>query len=127
MAAIQPMTSLPQSQVQPGNDEHDGAASGVSEMPVQTRLNLIRGSSLQDMVIGPPAKLPLFEGREDESLVCPGCGEEVTRGVSALTLHALFQAPGRLLFHCNCDAYGEVVRRESRDGTVGLCLSPRPR
>jgi hypothetical protein len=121
------MPSLPQFKVQPGNAERDGAASGVSEMPVKTRLNLIGGSSPQDMVIGPPAKLPLFEGREDESLVCPGCEEEVTRGVSALTLLALFQPPGRLLFHCTCDAYGEVVRQDSRDGTVGLCLSPRPR
>jgi hypothetical protein len=127
VATIQPMTSQPQFQFQPGNDEQDGAASGVSEMPVQTRLNLIHGSSLQDMVIGPPAKLPLFEGLEDESLVCPGCEGEVTRGVSALTLHALFQPPGRLLFHCNCDAYGEVIRPESSDGPVGLCLSPRPR
>jgi hypothetical protein len=83
-------------------------------MPVQTRLKLIGGSSPQDMVIGPPAELPLFEGREDESLVCTGCGGEVTRGVSALTLHALFQPPGRLLFHCNCDAFGEVVWPESR-------------
>ena len=61
-----------------------------------------------DMVIGPESGLPLFEGREDESLVCPGCGMDVTSGVSAMTLHALFQPPGRLLFHCKCDAYGEI-------------------
>jgi hypothetical protein len=60
------------------------------------------------MVIGPPAKFPLFEGLEQESLVCPGCELEITVGVSALTLLALFQPPGRLLFHCECDAYGEV-------------------
>ena len=77
-------------------------------MPVQTRLKRINRSLAQDMVIGPQSQLPVFEGREDESLVCPGCGQEVTNGVSALTLHALFQPPGRLLFHCNCDAYGEV-------------------
>jgi hypothetical protein len=82
-------------------------------MPVQTRLNEIDRPSAQDMVIGPQGNLPLFEGREDESLVCPGCGEEVTSGVSALTLYALFQAPDRLLFHCKCDAYGEVGRPSS--------------
>jgi hypothetical protein len=76
-------------------------------MPVQTRLKMVQPSA-EDMVIGPPVNLPLFEGLEDESLVCPGCGEEVTNGVSALTLQALFQAPGRLLFHCKCDAYAQI-------------------
>ncbi len=79
-------------------------------MPVQTRLRSIGEFSPQDMVIGPPAKLPLFEGLEDESLVCPGCEQEVTRGISAVTLQALFKPPGRLLFHCQCDAYGEIDR-----------------
>ena len=77
-------------------------------MPVQTRLVQITRVSPQDMVIGPEGQLPLFEGREGESLVCPGCGEEVTSGVSGMTLHALFQPPDRLLFHCKCDAYSEV-------------------
>jgi hypothetical protein len=76
-------------------------------MPVKTRLKIVRPSA-DDMVIGPPANLPLFEGLEDESLVCPGCDQAVTSGVSAITLQALFQAPGRLLFHCKCDAYGQV-------------------
>ena len=76
-------------------------------MPVQTRLNQVRPAS-DDMVIGPPPKLPLFEGMEDESLVCPGCSREITSGLSALTLQALFQPPGRLLFHCKCDVYAEV-------------------
>ena len=76
-------------------------------MPVQTRLKQVRPSA-DDMVIGPPPELPLFEGLEDESLVCPGCDQAITTGVSALTLQALFQAPGRLLFHCNCDAYAQV-------------------
>ena len=79
-------------------------------MPVQTRLKQILRPSADDMVIGPPPNLPLFQGQEDESLVCPGCKKEVTNGVSSLTLQALFQAPGRLLFHCECDAYGEVDR-----------------
>ena len=77
-------------------------------MPVQTRLKKVARPQAQDMVIGPQGELPLFEGREDESLVCPGCGRDITHGVSAVTLHALFQPPGRLLFHCRCDAYGEV-------------------
>jgi hypothetical protein len=63
------------------------------------------------MVIGSQGDLPLFEGQESESLVCPGCGEEITRGVSAQTLHALFQPPGRLLFHCDCDSYGAVAEQ----------------
>lgn len=79
-------------------------------MPVQTLLNPVVDPSAQDMVIGPPPRLPLFEGLEDESLICPGCGEEVTIGVSALTVQALFKPPGRLLFHCKCDVYGEVHR-----------------
>ena len=79
-------------------------------MPVQTQLNPVVDPSAQDMVIGPPPQLPLFEGLEDESLICPGCGDEVTIGVSALTVQALFKPPGRLLFHCKCDAYGEVHR-----------------
>lgn len=77
-------------------------------MPVQTRLKNIARPLAQDMVIGPQGELPLFEGREDENLVCPGCERDITHGVSAVTLHALFQPPGRLLFHCQCDAYGEV-------------------
>ncbi|MCL6699343.1 hypothetical protein LZ496_11195 [Sphingomonas sp. NSE70-1] len=79
-------------------------------MPVQTQLKQVSEPSVEDMVIGPPRQLPLFEGLEDESLVCPGCGDEITIGVSALTVQALFKPPGRLLFHCNCDAYGEVDR-----------------
>ena len=82
-------------------------------MPVQTRLKQIGRPLAKDMVIGPQGDLPLFEGMEDESLVCPGCDQEVTTGVSALTLQALFQPPGRLLFHCQCDAYGEVDRPAS--------------
>jgi hypothetical protein len=109
------MPTLPQFQVQPGDAEHSVALRGVSEMPVQTRLKQILRPSADDMVIGPPPNLPLFEGLEDESLVCPGCEKAVTTGVSALTLQALFQAPGRLLFHCECDAYGEV----DRSGTTG--------
>jgi hypothetical protein len=81
-------------------------------MPVQTRLKKVRPFS-DDMVIGPPSQLPLFEGLEDESLVCPGCSQEITSGVSALTLQALFKPHGRLLFHCNCDAHGEVGGPES--------------
>lgn len=77
-------------------------------MPVQTQLKRIDRPAADDMVIGPPAKLPLFEGLEDESLICPGCDQEVTSGVSALTLQALFKPPGRLLFHCRCNAYAEV-------------------
>ena len=77
-------------------------------MPVQTLLKRIDRPLAQDMVIGSQSRLPVFEGQEEESLVCPGCGQEVTNGVSALTIHALFQPPGRLLFHCKCDAYGEV-------------------
>ena len=77
-------------------------------MQVKTRLQEIERTSPQDMVIGAQGDLPLFEGQEGESLVCPGCGEEVTSGVSAETLHALFQPPGRLLFHCDCDSYGAV-------------------
>ena len=82
-------------------------------MPVQTRLKQIVRPFADDMVIGPPPNLPLFEGLEDESLVCPGCSREVTNGVSALTMQALFKAPGRLLFHCECDSYGEVDRGQS--------------
>ena len=95
-------------QVLPGDTAHGGAAGGVCEMPVQTRLKRVGRPWPDDMVIGPESGLPLFEGREDESLVCPGCGMDVTSGVSAMTLHALFQPPGRLLFHCKCDAYGEI-------------------
>ena len=84
-------------------------------MPVQTQLNPVVDPSAQDMVIGPPRQLPLFEGLEDESLICPGCGDEVTIGVSALTVQALFKPPGRLLFLCNCDAYGVVHQPGSRD------------
>jgi hypothetical protein len=104
------MTSLPRFQVQPCDAEHDEPARGVSEMPVQTQLKQVVQPSAEDMVIGPPPELPLFEGLEDESLVCPGCGDEVTAGVSSLTVQALFKPPGRLLFHCRCDAYGEVDR-----------------
>jgi hypothetical protein len=107
------MPTLPLFQVQPGDAEHNVAVRGVCEMPVQTRLKQIVRPFADDMVIGPPPKLPLFEGLDDESLVCPGCSREVTTGVSALTLQALFRAPGRLLFHCECDAYGEVDRCQS--------------
>lgn len=107
------MPTLPQILIQPGDAEHSVALRGVCEMPVQTRLKQILRPSADDMVIGPPPNLPLFEGLEDESLVCPGCEKEVTSGVSALTLQALFKAPGRLLFHCECDAYGEVDRSTS--------------
>lgn len=110
-----PMPTLPHYQIPPGDAEHGEAACGVCEMPVQTRLRQVRPSA-DDMVIGPPPELPLFQGLEDESLVCSGCDQEITIGVSALTLQALFQAPGRLLFHCNCDAYGEV----DRPGSPGL-------
>ena len=103
------MTS-PQVKVPAGEAEHDGPAREVSELPVQTRLNQVIETSPEDMVIGPPRELPLFEGLEGESLVCPGCGDEVTTGVSAITVQALFKPPGRLLFHCKCDAYGEVHR-----------------
>ena len=82
-------------------------------MQMKTRLQLIDRTSPQDMVIGSPGELPLFEGQDGESLVCPGCGEEVTSGVSAQTLHALFQPPGRLLFHCDCDSYGAVDGEKS--------------
>ena len=109
------MPTLPHFEVQPGDAEHSFAVRGVCGMPVQTRLKQIIRPSADDMVIGPPPNLPLFDGLEDESLVCPGCSQEVTCGVSALTLQALFQAPGRLLFHCECDAYGEV----DRAGSVG--------
>jgi hypothetical protein len=104
------MTSLPQVQALPGEAEHDEPSRGVSDMPVQTQLKPVIELSAEDMVIGPPPQLPLFEGLEDESLICPGCGDEVTIGVSALTVQALFKPPGRLLFHCSCDAYGEVSR-----------------
>ena len=74
-------------------------------MPVKTRLERVDSSGPEDMVIGGQGPLPLLEGVEDESLVCPGCDQEVTSGISALTLRALFRPPGRLLFHCSCDAY----------------------
>ncbi|HEU0311394.1 MAG TPA: hypothetical protein VFR36_09275 [Sphingomicrobium sp.] len=77
-------------------------------MPLKTRLGQIQQKLAQDMVIGAQGALPLFEGRDEESLVCPGCEREITRGVSALTLHALFRPPARLLFHCACDTYGAI-------------------
>ena len=83
-------------------------------MRVKTRLEPVQETLPQDMVIGSQGELPLFEGQEGESLVCPGCGEDVTSGVSAQTLHALFQPPGRLLFHCGCDSYSSVDGVESR-------------
>ena len=82
-------------------------------MRMKTRLQEVDRTSPQDMVIGSQGDLPLFEGQDGESLVCPGCGEEVTSGVSALTLHALFQPPGRLLFHCDCDSYSAVAGEKS--------------
>ena len=82
-------------------------------MPVRTRLQPVTRQSPQDMVIGPRGDLPLFEGQESESLVCPGCGEEITRGVSGQTLYALFQPPARLLFHCDCNSYGAVADEKS--------------
>ena len=115
------MPTLPQFEVQPGDAEQRVALRGVSEMPVQTRLSQILRPSVDDMVIGPPPNLPLFEGLDDESLVCPGCSKEITSGVSAVTLQALFKAPGRLLFHCECDAYGEV----DRAGSPGVSVDRR--
>jgi hypothetical protein len=88
-------------------------AGGVCMHSVKIRLQPVDRTSSQDMVIGSQGNLPLFEGQEGESLVCPGCGEEVTRGVSAQTLHALFQPPERLLFHCDCDTYGAVAGENS--------------
>jgi hypothetical protein len=71
---------------------------------VKTRLEPMDGPTPQDVVIGPRGDLPMFEGQEQESLICPGCGDEVTRGVSTLTMIALFRPPGRLLFRCDCGA-----------------------
>jgi hypothetical protein len=102
------MPTLPPFELLQGDTAHGAAARGVAMMPVQTRLERIDRTLPQDMVIGSQGDLPLFEGREEESLVCQGCGQEVTNGVSALTLHALFQPPGRLLFHCECTAYSVI-------------------
>lgn len=77
-------------------------------MPVKTRMAHVDQPTPQDMVIGPNGELPMFEGMDQESLVCPGCAQEVTSGVSSLTLMSLFHPPSRLLFHCRCDAYGIV-------------------
>ena len=73
---------------------------------LKTRLKPVDRVEPEDMVIGSRGVLPLFEGQEPESLICPGCGQEVTIGLSSLTMMSLFQPPGRLLFHCDCDAYG---------------------
>jgi hypothetical protein len=99
----------PKFQTRPGDAEHDATVHGVCEMAVQTRLQQVFQPFADDMVIGPPHQLPLFEGLEDESLVCPGCEQDITTGVSGQTLQALFKPPGRLLFHCKCDAYAEIV------------------
>lgn len=103
------MPTLPQFGLQQDDTVNGEAAGGVHMMPVRTRLKPVDRTTVQDMVIGSRGDLPLFEGQETESLVCPGCGEEITRGVSAQTLHAMFQPPGRLLFHCDCDSYGAVA------------------
>jgi hypothetical protein len=107
------MPTLPHFDLKQDDIVRGGTASGAYMMPVRTRLQPVDRTSSQDMVIGSQGTLPLFEGREAESLVCPGCGEEITRGVSAQTLHALFQPPGRLLFHCDCDSYGAVAEENS--------------
>ena len=77
-------------------------------MAVKIRLEPVDQQTPQDMVIGPNGALPMFEGQEQESLICPGCADEVTSGVSAMTIVSLFHPPGRLLFHCGCGAYGIV-------------------
>ena len=112
-ATINVMPTLPQFELQPEDAAQGEAVGGVCMMPLKTRLQPVRRTSPQDMVIGSQGALPLFEGQEEESLVCPGCGEEVTSGVSAETLHALFQPPGRLLFHCECDSYCAVDDEKS--------------
>ena len=107
------MPTLPQFNLLQFDAVNGEPAGGVCMHPVRTRLEPANRTSSQDMVIGSQGNLPLFEGREGESLVCPGCGEEVTCGVSAQTLHALFQPPGRLLFHCDCDSYCVVADENS--------------
>lgn len=82
-------------------------------MPVKSRLDPVDETLPQDMVIGGQGKLPLFEGMEEESLVCPGCGDQVTNGISAQTVMALFEPPDRLLFHCDCGTYSMFGTGES--------------
>ena len=77
-------------------------------MPVKTYLNTVESLSPQDMVVAAEDSPPMLEGMEEESLACPACQTEVTSGVSVSTLHALFQPPGRLIFHCNCGAHAEI-------------------
>jgi len=86
----------------------DCAADGVRNMPVKTYLLRVADTVPQDMIIGHNGPGPLLEGQEEESLACPECEHEVTRGVSAATMHALFKPPGRLLYHCGCGAYSAV-------------------
>jgi hypothetical protein len=77
-------------------------------MPVKTFLTKVEDLEPQDMVIAADSGPPLFEGMDDESLACSSCQTVVTYGVSTQTLHALFQPPGRLIYHCDCGAHAEV-------------------
>ena len=77
-------------------------------MPVKTFLEQVEDLELQDTVIAADSGPPMFEGIEEESLACSSCQTVVTKGVSTQTLHALFQPPGRLIYHCDCGAHAEV-------------------
>ena len=77
-------------------------------MSVKTFLEQVEDLEPQDTVIAADGGPPMFEGIEEESLACGSCQTVLTRGVSTTTLHALFQPPGRLVYHCDCGAHAEV-------------------
>ena len=77
-------------------------------MPVKRFLEKVEDIKPQDTFIAADCGPPMFEGIEEESLACGSCQTVLTKGVSTTTLHALFQPPGRLVYHCDCGVHAEV-------------------
>lgn len=64
----------------------------------------------KDAVIAVPDKLPLYNGKESENLLCGGCSAVLIEGISEQSMLSRFIMPGQLYIKCPlCGKHSHVA------------------
>jgi len=72
---------------------------GVIVTNTQTRLPIVKSPDKKASILAPTVH-PVFNGSEQEDLLCGNCDVVLAEGVSASTIMARFAAPVQLLVKC---------------------------
>jgi hypothetical protein len=81
-------------------------------VPTKTYLPLVVDPDPEsDAILKRTRPLPVFTGREDEHLSCPGCKGNVAQGISARSFEGRYVTPRRLVFQCPCGTFSILPSR----------------